>query len=108
MAVWVTSGMYCESDSDSSDTISERSDYPFPFCHNDFINQEDVNKHVEICSGTDTEPEVLKLICPNSQKTFETYDKIEKHIGIHTMRLIRNLHNLSQQHQQPRRVNRSH
>ena len=63
---------------------------------------------MEICSGTDPEPEVLKLSCPYCQQTFETYDKIEKHIGIHIMRQIRNLHNLSQQLQQPGRVNWSH
>ena len=33
---------YCKSDSDSSDSTSERSDYPCPFCHTDFINQGDV------------------------------------------------------------------
>ena len=31
-------------------------------------------------------PEVLKLIRPYDQKTFETYDKIEKPFGIHIMR----------------------
>ena len=41
---------------------------------------------MEICSGTDPKPEVLKLICPYCQKTIETYDKIEKPIGIHIMR----------------------
>ena len=60
--------------------------YPCPFCHTDFINQEDVIEHIEICLGTDQEHEVLKLICPYCQQTFETYDKIEKHIGIHIMR----------------------
>ena len=29
---------YCKSDSDSSDTTPERSDYPCQFCHNNFIN----------------------------------------------------------------------
>ena len=77
--------MYCESDSDSSDTTSERPAYPCPFCHNDFINQEEVIERVEISSGTDTEPMVLKLICPYCQQTFETHDKIEKHFGIHIM-----------------------
>ena len=41
---------------------------------------------MEICSGTDPEPVVLKLIGPYGQKTFETYDKIKKPIGIHIMR----------------------
>ena len=77
--------MYCESDSDSLDNTSERSDYPCPFCHNDFINQEEVIERVEISSGTYTEPMVLKLICPYCQQTFETYDNIEKYIGIHIM-----------------------
>ena len=79
-----------------------------PFCHTYFINQEEVIEHMEICSGTDAKPEVLKLICPNCQPTFETYDKIEKHIQSHAMRYIRNLQNLSQQLQQPGRVNWSH
>ena len=48
--------------------------------------QEEVIERVEISSGTDTEPKVLKLICPYCQQTFETYDKIEKHIEIHIMR----------------------
>ena len=90
--------MYCESDSDSSDTTFEMSDYPCPFCHSDFINQEEVIEHVEICSGTDTELEVLKLICPYCWQTFETNDEIDNYIGIFLMRSIRNLHNLSQQH----------
>ena len=77
--------MSCESDSDSSDTTSERSAYPGPLCYNDFINQEEVIERVEISSGTDPEPKVLKLICPYCQQTFETYDKIKKHIGIHIM-----------------------
>ena len=50
--------------------------YPCQFCHNNFINQEEVIEHMEICSGTDPDPEVLKLIWPYGQKTFETYDKI--------------------------------
>ena len=83
--------MDCESDLDSLDSTSERSDYPCPFCHTDFINQEEVIEHMEICSGTDTEPEVLKLMCPYCQQNFET---AEKHIGIHIMRWIRSLHNL--------------
>ena len=60
--------------------------YPCPFCHTDFINQEEVIEHMEICSGTDPKPKVLKLIGPYCQPTFETYDKIEKHIWIHFMR----------------------
>ena len=63
---------------------------------------------MEICSGTDAEPEVLNLSCPYCQQTFETYEKIEKRIGIHIMRNIRSLLNLSQQLQQPGRVNWSH
>ena len=59
--------------------------YPFHFCHNDFINQEEVIEHMEICSGTDLEPEVLKQICPYGQKTLKTYDKIEKPIGVYIM-----------------------
>ena len=34
-------------------------------------------------------PEVLKLIRPYDQKTFETDDKIEKPFGIHIMRWIK-------------------
>ena len=60
--------------------------YPCPFCHNDFINQEEVIEHMKICSGTDPEPKVLKVICPYGQKTFETYDKIENPIGSQIMR----------------------
>ena len=60
--------MDCESDSDSSDSTFERSDYPCPFCHTDFMNEEEVTEHLEICSGTDPEPEVLKLICPYCQQ----------------------------------------
>ena len=74
--------MDCESDSDSSDSTSKRSDYPCPFCH----TRRRLLSTWKICSGTDPEPEVLKLICPYCQQTFETYDKIEKHIGIHIMR----------------------
>ena len=48
-----------------------------------------------ICSGTDPDPDVLKLIRPSCQQNFETADGIEMHIGIHIMRFIRNLHNLS-------------
>ena len=61
--------MDCESDLYSSDSTSERSDYPCPFCHTDFINQEEVFEHMEICSGTDPEPEVLNLIYAYCQKT---------------------------------------
>ena len=50
--------------------------YSCPFWHNDFINQEEVIDHMEICSETDPEHEMLKLICPYIQKTFKTYDKI--------------------------------
>ena len=82
--------------------------YSCPFCHTDFINQEKVIEHMEICSGTDPEPEVMKLIGLNCQQTFEINDKIENHIKINIMKKIRNLHNLSQQLQQPERVNRSH
>ena len=89
--------MYCESDTNSSDSTSEISDYPCPFCHPDFINQqEEVIEHMEVWSGTDPEPEVLKMIWPYCKQTFETYDKIEKPITIHIMRQIRNLHNQSQ------------
>ena len=88
--------MYCESDTDSSDSTSEISDYSCPFCHPNFINQEEVIEYMEICSGTDPEPEVLKQICPYCQQTFETDDKIEKHITIYIMRYIINLHNQSQ------------
>ena len=38
---------------------------------------------MEIYSGTDTELGMLKLICPYCQQTFETYDKIKRHLGIH-------------------------
>ena len=82
--------------------------YSCPFCHTDFINLEEFIEHMEVCSGTDQEPEVLKLICPYCQQTFDMYDKIENHIGIHIMRWIRHLHNLSQQLQEPGRVNLSH
>ena len=60
--------------------------YPCPFFHTNFINQEEVIEHMEICSWTDQEPEVLKLIGPYCQKTFETYDKIEKPIVIDLLR----------------------
>ena len=52
--------MYFESDSDSLDTTSERSDYPCQFCHNNFNNQEEV-----------------------IEQTCETNDKVKKHIFIH-------------------------
>ena len=51
-----------------------------------FINQEEVIEHMEICSGTDPEREVLKLTCPYCQQTFETHDKIGKHIKIYILR----------------------
>ena len=63
---------------------------------------------MQICSGTDSEPEGLKRICPFCQQTFDIYDKIENHIAIHIMTWIKNLHNLSQQLQQPCRVKWSH
>ena len=50
--------MDCESDSDSSDSTSKRSDYPCPFCHTKRM----LLSTLKICSGTD--PEVLKLIHP--------------------------------------------
>ena len=40
----------------------------------------------KICSGTDPETEVLKMIRPYCQQYFETADGIEKHNGIHIMR----------------------
>ena len=63
-----------------------QTNYPCPFCHTKFINQDEVIEHMEICSWTDPEPEVLKLIRPYCQKTFEPYDKIEKPIGIDILR----------------------
>ena len=60
---------------------------------------------MEICSGTDPEPEVLKLIRPYCQQNFETTDGIEKHIRVNIMTWIRNLHNLSKQLQQSGKVN---
>jgi hypothetical protein len=36
--------------------------YPCPFCHTDFINQEEVIEHMEICSVTD--PEVNLSLLP--------------------------------------------
>ena len=77
-------------------------------CHTEIINQEEVIEHMEICSGTDPGPEVQKLVCPYCQQTFNIYDKIKNHIRIHITRWISNLHNLSQQLQQPGRVNLSH
>ena len=75
--------MDCEWYSDSMDSISERSDYPCPFCHNNFINKEEVIEPMEICLGTDTETEVLKSICPFCHQIFKTTDEIEEHIVIH-------------------------
>ena len=79
-----------------------------PFCHTNFINQEEVIEHMAICSGTGAKPEVLKLVCPYCQPTFETYDKLDKQIQTHVMKYIRNLQNLSHQFQQPGSVNWSH
>ena len=99
--------MYFESDSDSLDTTSERSDYPCQFCHNDFNNQEEVIEHMEICSGTNTEPEVWK---PHQSllpaKLIKIWQDLEAYCNSHDV--VRNLHNLSQQHHQPGRVNWSH
>ena len=72
--------MDCESDSDSSVSTSERSHYSCQFCHTNFINQGYVIEHMEICLGTDPEPEVLKLTCPYYQQTFETHNKTQNHI----------------------------
>ena len=47
--------------------------YSCPFCHTDFINQEKVVEHMEICSGTDPELDVLKPISPYCQQTFDIY-----------------------------------
>ena len=82
--------------------------YSCPFFHTDFINQEEFIEHMEICSGTDPELEVLKLIFSYCQETFDIYDQIENYIGIQIMRYIRILLNLPQQLQQPGRVNWSH
>ena len=73
--------MEYESDADNSDSDSSNSDYPCPFCHYDFTNQEEVIDHMEICSETDQE--MMKPICPYCQQTFETTDEMEQHIGIH-------------------------
>ena len=54
---------------------------------------------MEICPGTNPEPNVLNFIHPYCEQTFETYDKIKSHIGIHIMRWIRNFQILSQQFQ---------
>ena len=99
--------MYCESDSDSSSNTPEWSDYPCQFCHNDFINQDEVIEHMEICSGTDTEPKVWKLMCTFCQQTFwNIWQDWESYWNSH--HVIRNLHNLSQQHHQPGKINWSH
>ena len=63
---------------------------------------------MEICPGTDPELDVLKLICPYCQQTFDIYDNIENYIGIQIMTYIRILSNLPQQLQQPGRGNWSH
>ena len=47
--------------------------YSCPFCHTNFINKLEVIEYMEICSGTDPELEVLKLICPHCQQTFDIY-----------------------------------
>ena len=39
----------CESDSKSLNSTSKISDYPCPCCHTDFISQEEVIEHMEIC-----------------------------------------------------------
>ena len=72
----------CESDSDRTDSTSNRSDYPCPFCH----TRRRLMRTWKICSATDPDPEVLKLFQPYCQQNFETSDGIEKHIGIHIMR----------------------
>ena len=71
--------------------------YSCPFCHTDFINQEQVMEHMEICSGTDPELDMLKLVRPYCQQTFDIYDKIENYIGIQIVTYIRILLNLPQQ-----------
>ena len=75
--------MDCEWDSDSMDSIFERSDYPCLFCKKNFINQEEVIEPMEICLGTDAETEVMKPICPYCHQIFKITDEIEEHIGIH-------------------------
>ena len=70
MEILPTPGIYKE----ASLATKLHTNYPCPFCHTNFINQEEVIEHMEICSWTDPEPEVLKLICSYCQKTFETYD----------------------------------
>ena len=79
--------------------VSARKPFWQLVCKPDFINQEEFIQHMEICSGTDPEPDVLKLICPYCYQTFETYDRNKNHIGTHIMRQIRNLQNLSRQFQ---------
>ena len=61
-------------------------------------------EHMEICSGTDPEVDVLKPICLYCQQTFDIYDKIDNYIGIQIVTYIRILLNLPQQLQQPGRV----
>ena len=75
--------MNCEWDSDSIESISETSEYPRPFCHNNFINYKENIESIEMCLGTDKEPDVLKSIHSYCPKIFEATDEIEEHIGIH-------------------------
>ena len=77
MEIFPTQGICKE----SSLATGLHTNYPSPFCHTDFMNQEDVIEHMEICSITD-----LKVTCPYCQQTIKTYDKIEKHNGIDNMR----------------------
>ena len=46
-----TQGIYKE----ASLATGLHTNYPCPFCHTDFINQEEVIEHMEICSVTDPE-----------------------------------------------------
>ena len=71
-----------ESDSDRLDSNPERSDYPCPICHTDFVNKKEVIEHMEICSGTYPEPKRLNLICTYCKQTFATNDKIEMPIAM--------------------------
>ena len=76
----------CDNEVEEDAWIVSQTRTACPFCYTDFINQEEVIEHMEICLGTDPEHEVLKLICLYCQKTFEKYHKILKHIGIHIIR----------------------
>ena len=55
--------------------------YPFPFCHNNFINQEEVIEHMEICSGTDPDlslrPENLWNIWQNWEANRKSNHEID-------------------------------